>query len=154
MHKEKVRIEPRDDQLKDHKVYKMHKERKIKKLIILIQIITIIILLSLSPQAEQKYYLMTATAYCPCEKCCGKWAEFGLTSEGYKAGRGNIAIDPQGGPLEMGQIVWVEGYGYGVCSDTGSAIKGWRVDLGFNKGEHYKALKYGVELVRVYILED
>ena len=32
-----------------------------KKLIILIQIITIIILLSLSPRAEQNYYLMTAT---------------------------------------------------------------------------------------------
>ena len=102
---------------------------------------------------EQKYYLMTATAYCPCEICCGLWAEFGLTSEGYKAGRGSIAIDPQSGPLKMGQRVYIEGYGSGICNDTGSAIKGWRVDLGFDEGEHDKALEYGIELVKVYLIE-
>ncbi len=115
-----------------------------------------LLVIATGPEAEtqeQKYYLMTATAYCPCEICCGPWAEFGITSAGYKAGRGNIAIDPRNGPLKMGQRVYIPGYGSGICSDTGSAIKGWRVDLGFDKGEHDKALEYGVELVKVYLIE-
>ena len=94
---------------------------------------------------------MTATAYCPCKICCGKWAD-GKTAIGYDAGRGNIAIDPRG-PLSMGQRVYIEDYGYSICSDTGRAIKGWRIDLGYNEGEHYKALEYGVKLVKVYVLK-
>lgn len=110
-----------------------------------------IILLSLSPQAEQKYFLMVATGYCPCRLCCKPWAD-GLTYTGDVAGRGCIAIDPEARILRMGQKLFIEGYGYGVANDTGSAIKGWRVDLCFDT--HQEALEWGRRLVRVYIVED
>ena len=122
-----------------------------KKIIILIQITTIIILLSLSPRAEQKYFLMVATGYCPCEICCSPYAD-GLTYTGDKAGRGCIAIDPKARILKMGQKVYVEGYGYGVCNDIGGAIKGWEVDLCFDT--HEEALEWGRKLVKVYVLEE
>ena len=121
-----------------------------KKLIILIQIITIIILLSLSPKAEQKYYLMTATAYYPGKECTYPFND-GFTAIGDVAGRGSVAIDDKNGPLRMGQIIWVEGYGIGKCNDRGSAIKNWRIDLCFNTLEEAK--EWGVKLVKVYILE-
>ena len=100
---------------------------------------------------EGKYFILKVTGYCPCEKCCGKWAN-GLTYTGDKAGRGCIAIDPNGGPLKMGQKVYIEGYGYGVCNDIGSAIKGWEADVCFDT--HQEALNWGVRLVKVYLVED
>jgi 3D (Asp-Asp-Asp) domain-containing protein len=93
---------------------------------------------------------LTATAYCPCEICCGKWAN-GLTYTGAIAGKGCIAIDPKKGPLKLGQEVYIKGYGYGVCNDIGGAIKGWKIDLCFDT--HEEALEWGVKLVRVYIID-
>lgn len=40
---------------------------------------------------------------------------------------GIIAVDPKVIPL--GTRLWVEGYGYGIAGDTGSAIKGNKIDL-------------------------
>jgi len=122
-----------------------------KKLIIIIQIITIILLLISAPEAEQKYYLMTATAYYPGPECTHPFTD-GLTAIGDVAGRGCIAIDDKNGPLKMGQRVFVEGYGYGKCNDRGSAIKGWKIDLCFSTYE--EAINWGVKLVKVYILEE
>lgn len=122
-----------------------------KKIIILIQIVTLIILLSISPQAEEKYFLMVATGYCPCKLCCGEWAN-GLTYTGDKAGRGSVAIDPEARILKLGQKLYIEGYGYGVANDIGGAIKGWEIDLCFDT--HQEALEWGRKLVKVYVLED
>jgi 3D (Asp-Asp-Asp) domain-containing protein len=38
-----------------------------------------------------------------------------------------VAVDPRVIPL--GSLVYVEGYGMGLACDTGSAIKGNRIDL-------------------------
>ena len=122
-----------------------------KKIIITIQIITIILLLFSPMKAEQKYFLMTATGYCPCELCCSPWNN-GLTYTGAKAGRGCVAIDPKARILKMGQKLYIEGYGYGVANDIGGAIKGWEIDLCFDT--HREALEWGRKLVKVYILED
>lgn len=99
---------------------------------------------------EGKYFILRVTGYCPCEICCGKWAN-GLTYTGDKAGRGCVAIDPKNGPLKMGQRVYIEGYGFGVCNDIGGAIKGWEADACFDT--HQEALDWGVRLVKVYVLE-
>jgi len=125
-----------------------------KKLIILIEVIIIILLLMASrPEAEiqeQKYYVLKTTGYCPCEICCKPWAD-GVTYTGDKAGRGSIAIDHKGGPLKLGQNVYVEDYGFGICNDIGGSIKGWEADLCFNS--HERALEWGVRLKKVYIIE-
>ena len=99
---------------------------------------------------EYKYYYMTATAYCPCEICCGKWAD-GLTFTGDVAGRGCAAIDPNKGPLKLRQRVFIVGYGEAVCNDIGSAITYYDIDLCCNT--HKEAVERGVELVKVYVLK-
>ena len=101
-------------------------------------------------EIEEKYFILKTTGYCPCEKCCGKWAD-GLTYTGDKAGRGCIAIDPQARILRLGQRVLVDGYGFGTCNDIGGNIKGWEADLCFSS--HEKAKEWGVKLVKVYVLD-
>ena len=121
-----------------------------KKIIILIEILILIFLLNVTPKAEPICMIVKATAYCPCEKCCGIHAD-GFTCMGDKAGRGCIAIDPRGN-LDMGDIVYVEGYGFGKFNDVGGAIKGDnRVDLCFKT--HQEALDWGVRYVTLWIIK-
>jgi len=96
-----------------------------------------------------KYFKLTATAYYPGPECTHPYTD-GLTATGAIAGKGCIAIDPKG-PLKMGQKVYVEGYGYGVCNDVGSAIKGWKIDLCFDTLQEAK--EWGVKLVKVYVIK-
>jgi len=126
-----------------------------KRLIILIEIIIIILLLMASaPEVEtkgQKYYLMTSTGYYPGSECCWPFDD-GFTATGDIAGKGCIAIDDRNGPLKMGQMVYIEGYGMGKCNDRGSAIKDWKIDLCFDTlGE---AQEWGRKLIKVYLLEE
>jgi uncharacterized protein YabE (DUF348 family) len=90
---------------------------------------------------------VTATAYCPCKKCCGQ-ASSGNTSTGIRAGRGVIAVDPRVIPL--GSKVYVDGYGYAVAADVGSAIKSNKIDVCFDT--HQEALDWGYKKTKVYIL--
>lgn len=72
-----------------------------------------------------------------------------ITFSGHPVERGLVAVDPTVIPL--GCRLFVPGYGYAYSSDTGSAIKGNRIDLfvenkqASRKWEHVKA--------DVYILE-
>lgn len=79
-----------------------------------------------------------ATAYCPCEKCCGEWAD-GITSTGVtaKAGR-TIAVDPS--VIPYGTEIEIDGHIY-VAEDCGGAIKGNAVDIYFDT--HAEALEFG-----------
>lgn len=54
----------------------------------------------------------------------------GTTATGMKTGFGVIAVDPTIIPL--GTKVYVPGYGFAVAGDTGGAIKGYTIDLGFD----------------------
>ncbi len=81
----------------------------------------------------------TITAYCPCEKCCGAYAN-GYTATGAKATQGvTIAADPD--VLPMGTEIELDGHTYTV-QDTGGAIAGNRLDLYFDR--HEDALQWGV----------
>lgn len=71
----------------------------------------------------------------------------GRTSVGYPVSRGVIAVDPRVIPYYT--KMWVEGYGWGTALDTGSAIKGNRVDLYFDTEQ--EALSWGVRTVIVYV---
>jgi 3D (Asp-Asp-Asp) domain-containing protein len=52
------------------------------------------------------------------------------TASGLPAGYGVIAVDPKVIPL--GTKLYIPGYGTAVAGDTGGAIKGSKIDLGFD----------------------
>jgi 3D (Asp-Asp-Asp) domain-containing protein len=87
---------------------------------------------------------MEATGYAPWH---GKGVD-DVTAIGMKAGYGVVAVDPKVVPLRS--VLFIEGYGQAVAGDTGGAIKGHRIDLGFNTAR--EAYKFGRRPVRVYIL--
>lgn len=85
------------------------------------------------------------TAYCSCEKCCGK--SDGITSTGTKATQGRtIAVDPK--VIGYGSKVKINGKEY-VAEDCGGAIKSNHIDVFFNN--HEDALDFGVQYANVYI---
>ncbi|MED1205913.1 3D domain-containing protein [Heyndrickxia acidicola] len=79
--------------------------------------------------------------------------QYGITYSGVKVKRdlySTIAADPRVFPI--GTILFIPGYGYGVVADTGSAIKGNRLDL------YYETVKdvyqqWGKKSLDVYIVE-
>ena len=120
-----------------------------KKLTIAVLIVMLLLITYVVVFCTPEYFALTATAYYPGPECTYPFDD-GLTATGDIAGKGSIAIDPKG-PLNMGQRVYVEGYGEGVCNDVGSAIKGWKIDLCFDTLQEAK--EWGVKLVKVYVLE-
>lgn len=71
------------------------------------------------------------------------------TSARYRSGYGVVAVDPRVIPLHS--KIYVEGYGKAVAGDTGGAIHGNRIDLGYTSTR--EAILFGRRRVRVYILE-
>ena len=89
--------------------------------------------------------IYTATAYCPCRKCCGK--SDGITASGTRATAGRtIAADTS--KLPFGTKVYINGHEY-VVEDRGGAIKGNKIDIFFSS--HAEALKYGKKKVELFI---
>ena len=56
---------------------------------------------------------------------------YGITRTGLKAGYGVVAVDP--GVVPLWSKVYVPGYGEAVAGDTGGAILGKHIDLGFDE---------------------
>jgi 3D (Asp-Asp-Asp) domain-containing protein len=87
---------------------------------------------------------MVATAYtADCIGCSG------YTATGYRAGHGIVAVDPNVIPL--GTKLYIPGYGFAIAGDTGGAIVGRRIDLGFDSIAG--ALEFGRRPVKVYTLK-
>lgn len=91
-------------------------------------------------------------------KATAYWAVCGVdstyTSSGRKAvrdpnGYSTIAVDPRVIPL--GTKVYVDGYGYAIAADEGSAVKGNFIDVFF--ATHKEACNWGVKYVNVYIVQ-
>ena len=88
---------------------------------------------------------VVATAYCPCEKCCGKTD--GITATGAKATAGRtIAVDPR--MIPYGSKIYIDGHEY-IAEDCGGAIKENRIDVYFDT--HSEALKYGRKTLEIEI---
>jgi len=84
-----------------------------------------------------------ATGYCPCEKCCGRFAD-GITANGRSVEMHpyGIAADPL--VLPYGAKIDVPGYGRAEVDDTGAAMSNSEVphvDLRFKT--HDEALEWG-----------
>jgi uncharacterized protein YabE (DUF348 family) len=86
---------------------------------------------------------MMATAY-----TAGCYGCSGITASGIRAGFGIIAVDPNVIPL--GTHLFIPGYGRAIAGDTGGAIQGHRIDLGFNSNG--EAMRWGSRPVTVYVL--
>ncbi len=97
----------------------------------------------------RKIITMEATAYYPGPEDTGKWAAYGKTFSGTKAGYGVAAVDPRF--MRLKTRLYVEGYGYAEASDIGGAIKGNKIDLCFDT--YAEAVKFGRQKVKVYILD-
>jgi 3D (Asp-Asp-Asp) domain-containing protein len=99
------------------------------------------------PRRWRELRTMEATAYEPGPGSCGPGAS-GNTSCGYRAGYGVVAVDPSVIPYHT--RLYIEGYGFAVAGDTGSAIKGDRIDLGFMTED--ECFAWGRKDVKVYVL--
>jgi 3D (Asp-Asp-Asp) domain-containing protein len=88
---------------------------------------------------------MRATGYGPGGN--GKWGM--RTASGLRPGFGVVAVDPRFIPL--GTRLYIDGYGHAVAGDTGGAIKGDRIDLGYDSDS--EAARVGRKRVRVLILD-
>lgn len=136
-----------------------------KRLIIFLQIITIIILLYISPQAEEKYFLMTVTAYTTHPDCISdKWNDgFTATMTPIREGVVAINVDLVNGewevksPLRLGQKIYIEGMGDYLVEDTGRFAERneqqdiWTVDVYVESLKEAKEI--GRKVKKIYILE-
>jgi 3D (Asp-Asp-Asp) domain-containing protein len=101
---------------------------------------------------EKKYdlksarvYSMLATAYYVGDPMVPS----DTTYLGHKLRRGLVAVDPSIIPLRS--RLYIPGYGYAYASDTGSAIKGLRIDLAVK--DRKEEARYNHREVAVYVLE-
>ncbi len=92
---------------------------------------------------------MEVTAYCPCEKCCGRWAD-GSFADGSPVGGKAIAADTSIYPF--GTTFDVPGYGVASVKDRGGAIKGNKLDLYFSS--HKAALEWGRQHITVKLIKE
>lgn len=73
---------------------------------------------------------------------CNEWTAIGM-----RAGKGVIAVDPKVIPLRS--KVYIPGYGVAVAGDTGGAIKGNIIDLGFDDA---RTAGWSARFVDIYLL--
>lgn len=103
-----------------------------------------------TPQGPVEYWRhipMLATSYTAATS--GKQRSnprYGITRTGVEAGYGKVAVDPR--LVRLNSQVYVPGYGTACACDTGGAILGRRIDLGYNEGE----LRFWYRWVDVYVL--
>jgi 3D (Asp-Asp-Asp) domain-containing protein len=102
-------------------------------------------LASRSSYGGRRIIEMLATGYGPSGN--GPWGR--TTTSGIRSGYGVVAVDPRF--IRLGTHLYIEGYGHAVAGDTGSAIRGNRIDLGFD--HDHEAARVGRRRVRVLIMD-
>ncbi len=99
---------------------------------------------------------VVATGYTAGYESTGKTEnhpQYGVTFSGATVKRdlySTIAADPSVFPI--GTILFIPGYGYGVVADTGSAIKGNKIDLYYETVEDVYN-EWGKQSVEVFVIE-
>lgn len=85
--------------------------------------------------------------YCPCRKCNGGYSS---TASGEDLQPGvSVAVDRN--KIALGSTLYIDGYGERVAHDTGSAIKGERIDVCVDS--HSEAYALGIVYRDVYIIK-
>ena len=105
---------------------------------------------------DEAWTTVTATAYCPCEKCCGVWAEnrpngIVYTASGAVAQEG-VTIAADWDIYPPGTVLYIEGLGEYTVQDRGGAIKGLKIDVYFEN--HEDALQFGRQEVRIKVISE
>lgn len=98
-----------------------------------------------SPDGEIRYWKkmrVWATHYDQYCKGCDAWTAIGM-----RAGKGVIAVDPK--VIKMRSKVYIPGYGVAIAGDTGGAIKGNIIDLGF---EDARTANWSARFVDIYLM--
>jgi len=98
-------------------------------------------------KSKEETQTFIVTAYCPCEKCCGRWAD-GYFATGEKVGGLAIAAPKE---IPFGTLIDVPGYGIAEVKDRGGSIKGNKIDVYFD--EHEVAKKWGVQELKCKIIK-
>ncbi|MDG5788882.1 3D domain-containing protein [Evansella sp. AB-P1] len=99
---------------------------------------------------------VVATGYTAGPESTGKTEDhplYGITFSGVTVKRdlySTVAADPSVFPI--GTILFIPGYGYGVVADTGSAIKGNKIDLYYETVQEVYD-QWGKKSVEVYVIE-
>ncbi|MCA1057249.1 ubiquitin-like domain-containing protein [Rossellomorea aquimaris] len=103
---------------------------------------------SASAESGGREFYVSSTAYTASCNGCSGYTATGInlkSNPGIKV----IAVDPSVIPL--GTKVYVEGYGYAVAADTGSAIKGNKIDVFFSSKSD--AYRWGRKTIKVKVLD-
>jgi len=136
--------------------------RNARRVILIIGTVLTFVLGTNSTVAKEKrravYVTVVATAYCPCEKCCGENAD-GLTATGTDAYKAGVAVDPGTFPegFPLGTHFDIPGYNRGPngngswirADDTGRAIQGTQIDVRFRT--HQEAKEWGRRKIKVRV---
>ena len=116
-------------------------------------------------QAEEKYFIMTSTAYSNHPKCIAKKWRDGKTAMNTPVREGVVAIncDKIDGkwvirsPLKLGQKIYIEGIGIFSVEDTGYFTESnyhfdmWNLDIYFE--DYEEAKRWGVKKVKVFVIK-
>lgn len=98
-----------------------------------------------TPDGEIKYWKkmrVYATHYDSHCLGCDEWTAIGM-----RQGKGVVAVDPR--VIRMRSQLYVPGYGLAVAGDTGGAIKGNIIDLGF---EDARTAGWSARYIDIYLL--
>jgi len=104
-------------------------------------------LVSRGTETGKEFYVSSTAYTASCNGCSGKTA-IGIDLHA-NPGAKIIAVDPSVIPL--GTKVYVEGYGYAVAADTGTRIKGNKIDVFF--ASQSDAYRWGQRTVKIKILQ-
>lgn len=96
---------------------------------------------------QDKFENWTLTAYCACEKCCGKWSKYKKTASGTTPEEGRTVACVS---LEFGTIININGEDY-IVEDTGR-LKDTQIDIYFES--HQEALEFGRQKGTVYLISE
>ncbi len=111
-----------------------------------------------SYEPRSRVIRMKVTAYCPCEECCGEWAQYGpnrLLRFGHKACEPiGVAADPE--LLDYGTVLEIPGAGTREVDDTGGVMRQdakqgiYHIDV--RMATHKQAKNWGVQWLDVAVL--
>ncbi len=88
---------------------------------------------------KMRVYATHYDSHCP---GCNDWTAIGM-----RAGKGVIAVDPS--VIKMRSNVYIPGYGKAIAGDTGGAIKGNIIDLGFDDA---RTAGWSARYVDIYLM--